>query len=368
MATPNLMRVSAFLLLASGAGGVGAQTAGSDGTVHMPAISFPESSLLSEETRAHLDRQRNPAPVSARSTPPRTCPSMAGAPLAQIPVIRACEAEAFYESPAYARLKELYDVVIDRQMIGGVPVETFVPRTGILAKNRSRILINLHGGAFLGGARTLSRVESMPIAALGRIRVISIDYRQAPDFTFPAASQDVAAVYRELLKEYSPRDIGIYGCSAGGLLTAQSVAWFLKEKLPLPAAIGMLCEGGVYWTEGDSSRFVYDTSGHSIATNPYFTGVDTGNGLAFPARSGALLARFPPTLLVSSTRDFALSSTVYTHSRLVARKVDAELHVWEGLPHAFHMDPDLPESREVYSVVVRFFDRWLGSRPRKPAG
>src|SRR3546814_4106261 len=72
-----------------------------------------------------------------------------------------------------------------------------------------------------------------------------------------------------------------------------------------------------------------------LATNPYFNGTSPVDPLVFPARSLALLAKFPPTLLVTATRDFALSSTVYTHSRLVAQGVDAELHVWEGLPHAF---------------------------------
>src|SRR3546814_15853553 len=100
----------------------------------------------------------------------------------------------------------------------------------------------------------------MSHGAIGRIQGISVYYRQGPDFTFPAASEDVAAVYRELIKQYDPRNIGIYGCSAGGLLTAQSVAWLIDKKLPLPGAIAMLCEGGAYWTEGDSSRMVYDTS------------------------------------------------------------------------------------------------------------
>ncbi len=353
-------RLMAFTLgLASGLSGAGAQTVDPDGMVHVPAISIPESTLLRAETRARLRAQRDPQTQPQPSAPPRSCAAMAGATKAQIPDIRTCEAEAFYASAAYSRLRALFDVSITEQRIGGVRTEVVVPKNGIAPANRRRVLINVHGGAFMGGARTLSRVESMPIASIGRIKVVSIDYRQGPDFTFPAASEDVAAVYRALLKEYDPGQIGIYGCSAGGLLTAQSIAWFLKEKLPLPGAIGMLCEGGVYWTEGDSSRMVYDTSQHTIATNPYFQGVPADDPLAFPGRSGDVLAKFPPTLLVSSTRDFALSSTVYTHSRLVARRVDAELHIWEGLPHAFHMDPDLPESREVYDVVVRFFDRRL---------
>jgi monoterpene epsilon-lactone hydrolase len=71
-----------------------------------------------------------------------------------------------------------------------------------------------------------------PIASIGKIKVISVDYRQAPEYAFPSASEDVATVYRELLKTYKPTNIGIYGCSAGGLLTAETIAWFQKEKLP----------------------------------------------------------------------------------------------------------------------------------------
>lgn len=336
--------------------GANAQSADTEGSVSVPAFTIPESSLLSDETRARLHAQRNPP---AEPGPSRSCPAMAGAAMADIPAIRECEAQAFYTSSAYRKLRSLFRVSITDRAIAGVRTEIILPDAGVTPNNRRRVLINVHGGAFVGGARTLSRIESVPIAALSRIKVVSVDYRMGPDFAFPAASEDVVAVYRALLKEYDPHQIGIYGCSAGGLLTAQSVALILREKLPLPGAIGMLCEGGVYWTEGDSSRMVYDTSQHTIATNPYFKGASADDPLAFPARSLDLLARFPPTLLVTSTRDFALSSTVYTHSRLVSQGVDADLHVWEGLPHAFHMDPELPESREVFAVVTRFFDKHL---------
>jgi acetyl esterase/lipase len=47
--------------------------------------------------------------------------------------------------------------------------------------------------------------------------------------------------FRQLLKHYPPRNIGIYGCSSGGMLTAEAVAWFQKEKLPRPGAIGLFC-------------------------------------------------------------------------------------------------------------------------------
>jgi acetyl esterase/lipase len=199
---------------------------------------------------------------------------------------------------------------------------------------------------------------------VGKVKVISIDYRQAPEYAFPAASEDVAAVYRQLLKTYKPKNIGIYGCSAGGLLTAQSIAWFQKEGLPLPGAVGMFCEGADYWTDGDFGYIGPALAGTAslgaARENPYFKDTNLSDPLAFPARSPQVMAKFPPSLLVTGTRDFALSSVVHTHALLVAQGVAADLHVWEGLGHAFFFDPDLPESQEVYAIAIKFFDTYLG--------
>src|SRR3546814_18555284 len=112
-------------------------------------------------------------------------------------------------------------------MIGGVRTEVVEPRGGVAPENRRRVLINVHGGAFIGGARTLSRVESMPIAAIGRIKVISVECRQGPDFTFPAASEDFATLYRELPHQQAPPNIGLYGGSAGGVPPPHRVGWVL---------------------------------------------------------------------------------------------------------------------------------------------
>jgi epsilon-lactone hydrolase len=333
-----------------------------DGTVHVPAYELPESPLLGADARIVLKNERRREEEQASGAKP--CPSEVGADAAHMPGIRKCEVEIYYKSPRFKHLYALYHVTMTPKRIGGVYTEIFEPAGGIASENAKRVLINLHGGAFLGGARTMSHVESVPIASVGRIRIVSIDYREAPEYRFPSASEDVAAVYRELLKTYKPANIGIYGCSAGGLLTAEAVAWFQKKGLPLPGAVGMLCEGGLYWTEGDSGytgeAFGWGSSDDPMDRNPYFKGVDPNNPLAFPARSAQVMARFPPSLLISGTRDVALSSVVYTHSALVAQGVDASLHIWEGLGHGFLLDPDLPQSREAYSVTWKFFDTHLG--------
>lgn len=335
-----------------------------DGTMHMPAYTLPPSALLGSETHAALKKDRADVKeyLAARK---KACPSYDGANAAQMPAARQCLADLFYKSAQYRHLHELYAVQMTPRQIGGVYTEIFTPTAGIASKNQHRVLINVHGGGFVAGARTGSHIESVPIAALGKIKIVSIDYRLAPEATFPAASQDVAAVYRELIKTYQPANIGIYGCSAGGTLTAESLAWFQKERLPKPGAAGMFCAGAYYWNEGDTGYMLgarlVGTPIETALKNPYFKGIDRNDPLAFPGRSPAVLAGFPPSLLITSTRDFTLSSVVRTHSLLVAQGVSADLHIWEGLEHAFLSNPDLAESKQAYSVIVKFFDTHLGT-------
>src|SRR3546814_17208371 len=87
------------------------------------------------------------------------------------------------------------------------------------------------------------RMEAVPVAGLGGYRVITVDYRQAPEAVYPAATEDALAVYKELLKTYRPQDIGVYGPSAGGMLTAQLLARLGKEGVPTPAVIANIAPG-----------------------------------------------------------------------------------------------------------------------------
>jgi acetyl esterase/lipase len=72
-----------------------------------------------------------------------------------------------------------------------------------------------------------------------------------------------------------------------------------------------------------------------------------------------LLQHFPPTLLISGTRSFDLSSVVHTHCQLVKANAVAELHVWDGMWHGFTADVTLPESREAHRVIGKFFHKYL---------
>lgn len=78
----------------------------------------------------------------------------------------------------------------------------------------------------------------------------------------------------------------------------------------------------------------------------------------------SVLAHFPPTLLLNSTRDFAFSAAVHTDRKLDEAGVPHELAVWDGLPHYFYADPDLPESQALYAKMARWFDARLATGRR----
>lgn len=145
--------------------------------------------------------------------------------------------------------KKLYPVNIASDTIAGVPVRVVTPLT-IEPKKRDRVLINLHGGGFNSDSGSLS--ETIPIANLTGIKVVAVLYRLAPEHPFPAGLDDAVAVYKELLKTYKPSHIGIYGTSAGAILTAEVAVKLKQSKLPLPGATGIFSGLGDFSQAGDS--------------------------------------------------------------------------------------------------------------------
>ena len=72
------------------------------------------------------------------------------------------------------------------------------------------------------------------------------------------------------------------------------------------------------------------------------------------------LSDFPPTLLVSGTRDAVLSSSALFHRALRRAGREAELYVFEAMPHAHWYNFQLPEAREAIAVMARYFEKQLG--------
>jgi len=259
--------------------------------------------------------------------------------------------------------RKLYPVDIKEETIGGVRCDVIKP-LNIPAAKRNRVLINVHGGGFNSDSGSL--VEGIPIAHLTATSVVSVYYRLAPEHPFPAAVDDTVAVFKELLKTYKPAKMGLFGTSAGAVLTAEVAVRLRRDGLPLPGVLGIFSGTGDISRPGDSQA-LYTVQGFSGPLQPppktphdsYYIGTtDPKDPVLAPIYAD--LKGFPPTLLVTSTRDLLLSGTSDLHRAFLRAGVDAELVVFEALPHAFWYDYQLPETKEALDIMARFFDRKLG--------
>lgn len=270
-----------------------------------------------------------------------------------------------WQAAAGEASKKIYPVNIASDTIAGVPVRIVTPLT-ISPDKRDRVLINLHGGGFNSDSGSLT--ESIPIANLTGTKVIAVLYRLAPEHPFPAGLEDAVAVYKQLLKTYKPNHIGIYGTSAGAILTAEVTVKLKQLNLPLPGATGIFSGLGDFSQVGDSIALfaLNGFSGHldpptaGPRSSEYFSAsTDPRDPVLSPLYAD--LTGFPPTLFITSGRDLLLSGTTILHRAYLRAGVDAQLVVFEALPHAFWNNPALPESKEADQLMANFLDRHLGN-------
>ena len=259
-----------------------------------------------------------------------------------------------------AEARKLYPVNVEETTTAGVRTDIITPLS-MPAENKGRVLINLHGGGFNSDSGSL--IEGVPISNLAKIKVVSVYYRLAPENPFPAAVDDVVAVYKELLKTYKPRSIGIFGTSAGAILTAQATVRLKQLGLPLPGALGIFSGLADFSRPGDSWQLftlngfpgtLQPTDPNHPHDDPYVGKTDRQDPVLSPLFAD--LHGMPPSLSVTSTRDILLSSTTVFHRALLGAGDDAQLVVFEALPHAFWYHFQLPETKEALELMAKFFD------------
>jgi acetyl esterase/lipase len=197
--------------------------------------------------------------------------------------------------------------------------------------------------------------------------VIAVLYRLAPEHPFPAAVDDSIAVYKELLRTHKPKNLAIYGASAGGILTAEVAAKIKALGLPMPGALGIFTASRDFSMLGDTQAIypVVGLSGNLSVPqegrqwiSPYVGSTNPKDPILSPLYSD--LRGMPPTLFLTSTRDMLLSGTTILHRAFLRAGVDAQLLVFEGLPHGFWYEAGLPESQEADRMIAHFFDTKLG--------
>jgi acetyl esterase/lipase len=319
--------------------------------IYLSARTIPVPKSISAEAQVALAAPRPPRPPS----PPVLDKAAWRLHIAETNAAFAAMMEATTANlPARAALTE----------IAGVPVYVGEPDT-IPSANRGKALIELHGGALvlLGGEPV--RHFAITQASTMRCQTFAVDYRNPPDHPYPAALDDCVAVYRALLETYPARDIVISGVSGGGNLAAALALKIRDLGLPSPSAIGLFSpeidlteSGDTFQTNRDIDVVLRGSLANTITL--YADGHDLADPYLSPL-FGDFSKGYPPTYIQSGTRDLFLSNAVRMHRRLRNAGIDAELHVWEALPHAFF--GGAPEDRELHVEFTRFLARVAGWAP-----
>src|SRR5258705_13398012 len=263
-------------------------------------------------------------------------------------------------------LRESLGVTVEPIVIAGVKAFKVSPKS-ISSGNNDRVLLHLHGGVRVLNPGEAGTREAILMAGFAGFKVISVDYRMAPDFPCPAALDDAITVYREVSKTAKAENIGIFGASAGGSLTLTTLLRARMEQLPIPGAIApgtptvdLTRTGDSLFTNAMVDNVLGTQDGFIRATALlYANGRDLRDPLLSPIYGD--VQGFPPTILTSGTRDLYLSNTVRMHRKLLAAGVEAVLQVWEGQSHAPYLfDITAPETKEYHDELSRFFDLTLG--------
>jgi acetyl esterase/lipase len=262
-------------------------------------------------------------------------------------------------------LRTKLGVRVEPTKIGGVNAFIVTP-ANLADDNRDRLLVHVHGGGYVFFPGESGTREAILMAAYGRYRIISIDYRMPPDHPYPAAMDDAMAVWKELVKTNDPKKMAIFGTSTGGGMTLAMVLRAKKEGLPLPAATApgtpwsdMTKTGDTFFTNEMIDNILVSNDGWlGDAAKLYANGTDLKDPQLSPVYGD--YDGFPPTILTSGTRDLFLSNTVRVHRKLRQAGVVSDLHVFEGQSHAQYAgDPFAPETKEHFGELAAFFDKHL---------
>jgi epsilon-lactone hydrolase len=254
----------------------------------------------------------------------------------------------------WAQVEHLRSSVQSRS-VDGVSVFVVTPE-GVEEGETQPIYLDIHGGSLVMGSGKACEVMARRMANQVQMQTWSVDYRMPPDHPYPAPLDDVLAVYRGLLDIRAPEQIVVGGGSAGGNLAAALMLRARDEGLPLPAALILLTPEVDLTESGDS--FHTNLGIDCVLTESLADSIALYAGdhdLRHPYLSplfGNLTAPFPPTFLQAGTRDLFLSNTVRMHRKLRAGGVEAELHVFEAMPHGGFFGA--PEDDELTDEIRRF--------------
>ena len=228
------------------------------------------------------------------------------------------------------------DVTVTAGALGGVPTAE-ITVDGI---ERRHVVLYFHGGVYVIGDAFLAADLASQIGRRSQAKVISVDYRLAPEHPYPAAVDDALAAYEALLHTgFAPSDIAFAGESAGGGLAVATLVNARDHGLPLPAAafvmspyVDLTLAGTTMETKREVDP-LFTRELIQARVIDYTAGHDAALGLISPIFAD--LSGLPPLIVQAGSHELLLDDAVRLAQQAAAADVEVTLDITLGVPHVF---------------------------------
>jgi len=228
------------------------------------------------------------------------------------------------------------DVTVIAEALSGVPTAE-ITVDGI---EPHHVVLYFHGGVYVMGDAFLAADLASQVGRRTRSKVISLDYRLAPEHPYPAAVVDALAAYEALLHDgIAPSDIAFAGESAGGGLAVATLVNARDHGLPLPAAAFVMspyADLTLAGTTMETRREVdplLSLEALRARVPDYVSGQDAALGLISPIFTD--LAGLPPLIIQAGSHEVLLDDAVRLARQAAIADVEVTLDITPGVPHVF---------------------------------
>jgi epsilon-lactone hydrolase len=228
------------------------------------------------------------------------------------------------------------DVTVTAAALGGVGTAE-ITVDGIEPRH---VVLYFHGGVYAIGDAFLAADLASQIGRRTRARVLSVDYRLAPEHPYPAAVDDALAAYEALLRNgIAPSDIVVAGESAGGGLAIATLVNAREHGLPQPAAAFLMSPYADLTLSGttmETKRGADPLLSRELLqprVTDYTSGQDAALGLISPIFAD--LSGLPPLIIQAGTHEVLLDDAVRLARQAATADVEVTLDVTPGVPHVF---------------------------------
>jgi acetyl esterase/lipase len=228
------------------------------------------------------------------------------------------------------------DVTVSAATLGGV-------RTAEIAVDGvepRHVVLYFHGGVYVMGDAFLAADLASQVGRRTQAKVVSVDYRLAPEHPYPAAVDDALAAYEALLHGgTAPEDVVFAGESAGGGLAVAAMVSAREHQLPQPAAAYVMSPYADLTLAGTTleSKAMADPllSREALQARiaDYTAGQDAALGLISPIFAD--LSGLPPLIIQAGTHEVLLDDAVRLAQRAAIDDVEVTLDITPGVPHVF---------------------------------